>query len=52
MKTLRILFAVVLAAFVLAACASDGGGAKSSNSGYPAGYSAAPEGSTHPSPLR
>lgn len=44
MKTLRILFALVLAAFVLAACASDGGGAKSSNNGYPAGYSAAPEG--------
>jgi predicted small secreted protein len=47
MKTLRILFVLALSAFVLAACASDGGSGSSNQGGgsYPAGYSAAPDGS-------
>ena len=46
MQTLRILFVLVLSTFVLAACASDGGGGSGNQRGgnYPAGYSAPPEG--------
>lgn len=52
MKTLRILSILLLSGFVLAACASDGGGSSSDGSqaqsrsrNYPAGYSAPPPGS-------
>jgi len=46
MRTLRILFVLALSTFVLAACASDGGGGSGNQGGgsYPAGYSAPPEG--------
>ena len=41
MKTVRIILFLALSAFIISACASDGGG----GGAYPAGYSAPPAGS-------